>query len=72
MTAHKDDPAEAIRNLKDGESWVWPESDYGKAEIWKKNDHYFVFEIPMYGGDPMYALSTDSVNEIVKEVESWT
>ncbi len=23
-----------ILKLKDGESWIWPESDYGKAEIW--------------------------------------
>jgi hypothetical protein len=26
-------PKEEISKLKDGECWIWPESDYGKAEI---------------------------------------
>lgn len=43
-----------ISGLKHGESWVWPESDYGKAEVWCINDKYFVFEIPSFGNQPTF------------------
>jgi len=42
---------EKILELKDGECYTVPESDYGKAEIWFKHGYYFLFGIPVYGGD---------------------
>ena len=68
------DTKQEILKLKDGESWIWPESDYGKAEIWYKNKTYFLFEIPMYGGEPSlvdnYTVST--LDYLIKTVELWT
>ena len=43
-----------IIKLKDGQCWTWPESDYGLAEIWLKNSTYFLFDIPLYGGEPIF------------------
>ena len=67
-------PKQEILKLKDGESWTWPESDYGKAEIWYKNKTYFLFEIPQYGGQPMYSRSfcESNIDGLTLEVESWT
>lgn len=65
---------EAILNLKDGESYAVPESDYGKAEIWLKYDRYFLFEIPMYGGRAIFSgtFACSAVDELIKTYESWT
>jgi hypothetical protein len=43
-----------IEKLKQGEKFVVPESDYGKAEIWLINDLYFLFSIPAFGGTPTF------------------
>jgi len=63
-----------ILKLKDGESWIWPESDYGKAEIWYKYETYFLFEIPNFGGLPMYSrsFSKNNVDKLIHQVNSWT
>lgn len=63
-----------ILKLKDSESFIVPESDYGKAEIWFKNGTYFLFEIPMYGGKPNFSKSYSKhcVDDMIKETESWT
>ena len=63
-----------ILKLKDGESWIWPESDYGKAEIWYKNETYSLFEIPLYGGQPVYSRSfyENNIDELILKVNSWT
>ena len=67
-------PNAIIKGLKDGEHWVWPESDYGKAEIWKINDTYFLFSIPMYGGQPQFedAFTPKMVEGMISLVEGWT
>jgi hypothetical protein len=68
-------PIEEILKLKDGESWTYPEGDYGKAEVWYKNGTYFLFEIPQYGGNPRYVQFTNystNVPELVEAIESWT
>ncbi len=67
-------PKEEILKLKDGECWVWPESDYGKAEVWKINNVYILFEIPMYGGEPRFnnKYRLEYINEMIKEIKSWT
>ena len=64
-----------IEKLKDGQSWIWPESDYGRAEIWLKNGVYFLFSIPMYGGSPAYEGSYSGkghIGRLIAAVESWT
>ena len=65
---------EEIKKLKDGEVYVVPESDYGKAEIWKKNSRYFLFEIPLYGGEPLFinVYRIEQLDDIIKKVDSWT
>ena len=75
------DYKEEILALKDGESFVIPESDYGKAEIWLKHGTYFLFGIPMYGGRPFFEKAVSSMSKnskdqvvdcIVKIIKSWT
>jgi hypothetical protein len=63
-----------ILSLKDGDCYIVPESDYGKAEIWLKNDMYFLFAIPMYGGPPMFsgAFNKRQVENMIIVIESWT
>lgn len=61
-----------IAKLKDGECWVWPEGDCGKAEIWLKHGTLFLFEIPMYGGEPMFYGSYQRVEDLVQTVMAWT
>lgn len=63
-----------ILKLKDGEFWVWPESDHGKAEIWLKHETYFLFEIPSFGGEPRFVdiYTVDTLPHLIKKVESWT
>jgi len=65
---------EQILKLKDGECWAWPESDYGKAEIWFKHGIYFLFDIPTFGGYPLYSgsYSRDSLDELISAVDGWT
>ena len=67
-------PKQEILKLKDGESWTWPESDYGRAEIWLKNNIYFLFEIPSFGGEPIYdsTYTMATLQYLIKKVESWT
>jgi hypothetical protein len=63
-----------IEKLKEGQSWIWPESDYGRAEIWLMNGVYFLFSIPMYGGCPVYEGSykgKESIDELVAIVDKW-
>ena len=63
-----------ILELNHGECWIWPEGDYGKAEIWHINDVYILFEIPMYGGRPAFhkAYGEYRLDELIETVESWT
>lgn len=63
-----------VLKLEDGESYIVPESDYGKAEIWKKNDIYFLFEIPMYGGLPVYSGNyiKHQLDKMVAVINSWS
>lgn len=56
--------------------FFWPESDYGKAEIWLIHDTYLVLSIPMYGGQPgfekAFMKSAAHVEAIINMVTSWT
>ncbi|MEK9207489.1 MAG: hypothetical protein AAB922_03340 [Patescibacteria group bacterium] len=65
---------EEIEKLKDGECYIVPESDYGKAEIWLKNEMYFLFEIPTFGGQPRYVDNyiRRHIDIMIKKIESWT
>lgn len=65
---------EEILKLKNGEHYIVPESDYGKAEIWKINNNYFVFSIPIYGGEPRLeeTFYNSDEDEVIKLINSWT
>ena len=63
---------EMIDSLGHKGVFVWPESDYGKAEIWKINDVYILFEIPMYGGKPTYSGTFYNSKDIFNRVRNWT
>jgi len=64
-----------ILALKDGEVCDWPLGEESGAEIWLKNEQYFLFEIPLYGGQPRYSgvcSCKHSVDRLIEEVRSWT
>jgi len=64
---------EEIRKLKSGERYIVPEADYGKAEIWRINGRFILFEIPMFGGEPQFwnHYSLHEAHKVVKAIESW-
>lgn len=70
MNNHK----ENILKLKDGETYFISTGEEAGGEIWKKNNWYFLFEIPQYGGEPMFVeyFPFDEVDKLVETVLSWT
>ena len=60
--------------LKHGESYTVPESDYGKAEIYRINNVFILFSIPLYGGEPVYenVFGTHRVEDLIERVNSWS
>lgn len=55
-----------------GQSWTWPESDYGKAEVRRTEDgSWALYEIPEYGGEPMYHSTYSDVDDLIKVVDAW-
>ncbi len=74
LTAEEPTDKELIQALKDGESYIVPESDYGKAEIWRKNDYYILFAIPLYGGKPTFSnfFGLHAIDALIETYESWT
>lgn len=70
----REEALKEIEKLKHGEEWTWPESDYGRADIWRLNDRYFLFEIPTFGGTQMFSGSywPSKIEELVDEILSWT
>jgi len=63
-----------VELLSNGKMFVIPESDYGKAEIWRVNDLYVVFEIPWLGGKPMFfkTYRVSQIEEMILEILSLT
>ena len=68
------DAKQEILKLKDGETWVWPESDYGKAEVLRERNSYLLFEIPSFGGEPIFSgmYSKFTLHDLIDKVNSWT
>lgn len=64
---------EEILKLKQGECFIVPEGDYGKAEVWRINDVFIVFEIPLFGGEPMYSKTYhhSRIEEIIYDIISF-
>lgn len=64
---------EEIEKLKHGECFIVPEGDYGKAEVWRINDVFIVFEIPLFGGEPIYSNSYhfSRIEDIIYEIISF-
>ena len=51
---------------------VMPESDYGKGGIIHKEDGFWCYEIPMYGGKEQWCYKPfKTAEEVLKEVQSW-
>jgi len=63
-----------ILALKHKECVIVPESDYGKVEIWRINDMFILFDIPMYGSKPMYYQSfrLDQIDYMINVINGWT
>jgi len=63
-----------ILKLNNGECYTVPESDYGKAEIWKINELYFLFSIPIYGGMPQFSgkYNLIQIDDLIKTVNKWS
>ena len=66
-----------INNLKHGESCtihLHPLNDVGDAEVHRIHQTLFLFEIPMYGGEPVFFGSrhVDKAQEVLDQIELWT
>ena len=62
----------SLAELKNGEKYIVPESDYGLAEILKIHDCFLVFEIPTFGGHPRFINGFYSIDEVISLIETWT
>lgn len=65
---------EQILQLKHLECFVVPESDYGKAEVYRINEFYVLFSIPCYGGPSQLHdyYQSNNIDIMIQEIESWT
>ena len=63
-----------ILNLKDGETYFISTGEEAGGEIWYKNDVYFLFEVPQYGGEPRYIshYSKFRIDDLINVVLGWT
>lgn len=63
---------EDILKLKHLECYVIPESDHGKAEVYRVNDMFILFEIPLFGGDAIFdgTYFVSRIDEMIKKIES--
>lgn len=70
----RDELIRGISTLKTGECYIVPEGDYGKAEVWCIHKKLFVFEIPMYGGEPIFydSYPADMASAVVDVILSWS
>lgn len=63
-----------IQSLKHGQHVTIsnrPNDDCGDAEIWFINEIYLVFEIPEFGGNPVFQFTGTHCEMILKTIESW-
>ena len=69
-----ENPQYEIVKLNHGECWTWDLGEESGAEIWKINDAYILFEIPMYGGEPRFidVYPFQRIDDLINMVESWT
>lgn len=63
---------EQILKIKHSECYVVPESDYGKAEVYRLNDVFILFSIPWLGGPARMEqhFSIGEVDKMIKQIES--
>lgn len=62
-----------IEKLHHGQSYIVPESDYSRAEVWMINYVYFLFSIPEFGGQPTFekAFRKGAEDEMIQLIYSW-
>ena len=66
-----------ILNLKDGEKYHYPTiKDEGKAFIQRRDDLLYLYEIPQFGGEPVFAykseISRSDAELLLLEIDSFT
>ena len=63
-----------VGKLMEGEFWIYPEGDYGRAEIWLIHNLYFLFSISTFGGTPSFeaVFSKYNIEQMIKVIEKWT
>ena len=65
-------PSEKDLDLLDNETMIFvPESDYGLAEIRKKDGKFELYSIPMYGGEPQLEMVDSNASIILNELNGW-
>jgi len=63
---------EDLKQLELDEICFYPESDYGHGYIYKTENGFECYSIPMYGGKQMLEGVFDNAEDAFKEVCSWT
>lgn len=66
---------DAVKSLKNGESTniFWSEDGGGVVHLIEYH-WYFLFSVPIYGGEPVYegVYKQSKLEELVSEAHSWT
>jgi len=62
-----------ILNMLEGKSYYFNFSEGGGAEIYKINNLYFLFEVPIYGGLPQYngKYNITEIDKMIEAYKSW-
>lgn len=65
---------EAIEALENGDRYFWSLGEGSGAEVWRIHDIYVLFEIPQYGGPPIFSqpFKRREIEDLVLAVLSWT
>ena len=72
MTDFENEEYDKILEMKDGESLYTNMCNDGGALIHKYWDYYFLFEIPLFGGDPMFYKAYKNIEEMISVYTNWT
>lgn len=62
---------EQVKNLSHGQNANIFFSAEAGGEVYKLNDVFVIFEIPLYGGKPQYSGTYKTSEEVFEVIERW-
>lgn len=64
----------SILDLRNGECFFYDQGHEAGIEIWKVNDYFILFDIPLFGGNPTFykMFHVGKIDEMIKDYTSLT